>query len=72
VECALQNVGVADSALELREVLKAAETLGLEATPAEIKMAADIAPALETIKTEQQALFVVGEARYFSRNARVN
>jgi putative ABC transport system substrate-binding protein len=57
----LGNVGVADSALELREVLKAAETLGLEATPAEIKVAADIAPALETIKPEQQALFVVGD-----------
>jgi putative ABC transport system substrate-binding protein len=57
----LGNVGVADSAFELREVLKAAETLGLEATPAEIKVAADIAPALETIKTEQQALFVVGD-----------
>jgi putative tryptophan/tyrosine transport system substrate-binding protein len=57
----LGNVAVADSALELREVLKAAETLGLEATPAEIKVAADIAPALEAIKPEQQALFVVGD-----------
>jgi putative tryptophan/tyrosine transport system substrate-binding protein len=57
----LGNARVADSALELREVLKAAETLGLEATPAEIQVAADIAPALETIKTEQQALFVVGD-----------
>ena len=33
----------------------------LEAIPAEIKVAADIAPALEMIKAEQQALFVVGD-----------
>ena len=55
------NVEVPDSAFELREVLKAAQTLRLEAIPAEIKVAADIAPALEKIKTEEQALFVVGD-----------
>jgi putative ABC transport system substrate-binding protein len=67
----LGNVGVADSAHELREVLKAAEMLGLEATPAEIKVAADIAPALEAIKPEQQALFVVADALTVTNRAQI-
>ena len=67
----LGNIGVADSAFELREVLGTAETLGLEATRAEIKVAADIAPALEAIKTEQQALFVVGDPLTFTNRTQI-
>jgi putative ABC transport system substrate-binding protein len=67
----LGNVGVADSALELREALKAAGTLGLEASPAEIKVAADIAPALDAIKTQQQALFVVGDPLTFTNRTQI-
>ena len=57
----LGNVGVADTAFELRGVIKTAQTLGLDTTAIEIKSSADIASALDAIKTEPQALFVVGD-----------
>jgi putative ABC transport system substrate-binding protein len=52
----LGNVGVADSAFELREVLKTAESLGLET---------------KAIKTEPQALFVVGDPLTFTNRAQI-
>jgi len=67
----LANIGVADSAFELREATKAAETLGLNTTAVEIKTSADIAPALDAIKTQPQALFVVGDPLTFTNRAQI-
>jgi putative ABC transport system substrate-binding protein len=67
----LGNAGVADTAFELREVIKAAETLGLDTTAVEIKSAGDIASSLEAIKTQPQALFVVGDPLTFTNRAQI-
>jgi putative ABC transport system substrate-binding protein len=67
----LANIGVADSAFELREATKAAETLGLNTTAIEIKSSADIAPALDAIKTQPQALFVVGDPLTFTNRTQI-
>jgi putative ABC transport system substrate-binding protein len=67
----LANIGVADSAFELREATKAAETLGLNTTAVEIKSSADIAPALDAIKTQPQALFVVGDPLTFTNRTQI-
>ena len=68
----LGNVGVADTAFELREVIKTAQTLGLDTTAIEIKLAADIVPALDAIKTQPQALFVVGDPLTFTNRVQIN
>jgi putative ABC transport system substrate-binding protein len=45
-------------ALEMREVGAAAQKLGLESTPVEIRRAEDIATAFDTMKARAQALYV--------------
>jgi ABC-type uncharacterized transport system substrate-binding protein len=67
----LGNTGVTDTAFELKEVIKTAETLGLETTAVEIKLSADIAPALDAIKTQPQALFVVGDPLTFTNRMQI-
>ena len=68
----LGNTGAADTTFELDEVIKAAETLGVEATAVEIKLSADVAPALDAINTEPQALFVVGDPLTFTNRVQIN
>jgi putative tryptophan/tyrosine transport system substrate-binding protein len=68
----LGNIGAADAAFELREVIKTAETLGLHTTAVEVKFPADIAPALDAIKTQPQSLFVVGDPLAFIHWAQIN
>ena len=67
----LGNTGVADTALELREVIKTAETLGLDTDALEIKLSSDIAPALDAIKSQPQALFVVGDPLTFTNRVQI-
>jgi ABC-type uncharacterized transport system substrate-binding protein len=67
----LGNIGVADSAFELREVVKTTESLGLNTTAVEIKSSADIAPALDAIKIRPQALFVVGDPLTFTNRVQI-
>jgi putative ABC transport system substrate-binding protein len=67
----LGNTGVADTALELKEVIRAAETLGLDTAAVEIKLSSDIAPALDSIKNQPQALFVVGDPLTFTNRAQI-
>jgi putative tryptophan/tyrosine transport system substrate-binding protein len=67
----LGNTGVADTAFELREVIKTAEMLGLNTTAVEIKLSADIAPALDAINTQPQALFVVGDPLTFTNRVQI-
>ena len=67
----LGNIGVADTAFELREVIKTAETLGLDTAAVEIKSSSDIASALDAIKTQPQALFVVGDPLTFTNRVQI-
>jgi putative ABC transport system substrate-binding protein len=67
----LGNTGVADTALELKEVIRTAETLGLDTTAVEIKLSSDIAPALDSIKNQPQALFVVGDPLTFTNRVQI-
>src|SRR5262249_29485634 len=67
----LGNTGVADTALEVREVVKTAETLGLDTTAVEIRSSTDITPALDAIKTQPQALFVVGDPLTFTNRVQI-
>jgi putative tryptophan/tyrosine transport system substrate-binding protein len=53
------DVGYPDSVLEMDEVRAAARTLGIEVVPAEIRRAEDIAPAVEAVKAQVDALYVV-------------
>ena len=51
--------GDEQSVLEMSETRAAAQTLGLEAVPLEIRRSADIAPAFEVLNAQADALYVV-------------
>src|SRR5262245_50518411 len=67
----LGNTSVSDTAFEVREVIKTAETLGLDTTAVEIKSSTDIAPAFDAIQTQPQALFVVGDPLTFTNRVQI-
>src|SRR6516162_7084554 len=56
------NVGYLQAVVEMGEVQAKARTLGLEFAPLEIRRAEDIAPAFDALKTQADALYVVGDA----------
>jgi putative ABC transport system substrate-binding protein len=53
------NAGNEQTVLEMSETRAAAQTLGLEAVPLEIRRSADIAPAFEVLNAQADALYVV-------------
>jgi putative tryptophan/tyrosine transport system substrate-binding protein len=55
----ITNADNAQPALEAKETLAAARTLGLEVTPLEIRRAADVAPAFQALRGQADALYVV-------------
>jgi len=55
------NADYPSSVRETGEVQAVARTLGLEVTPHEIRRAEDIAPVFETLKSQADALYVVGD-----------
>jgi putative tryptophan/tyrosine transport system substrate-binding protein len=57
----LANVGNPISVVELSEVQAVARTLGLEVATSEIRRAEDIAPAIEALKGQADALYVAGD-----------
>lgn len=57
----MANVDNPSVMLDVGEVQVAARTLGLEVVASEIRRAADIAPAMETLKDRVQALYVAGD-----------
>jgi putative ABC transport system substrate-binding protein len=59
---AMFDVGYPAAVLEMREVQTAARTLGLEVGPLEIRRAEDIASALETLKAQADALYVIQDS----------
>jgi putative tryptophan/tyrosine transport system substrate-binding protein len=62
----------ASAGSEMREVTAAAGTLGIEAVPLEIGQAADIGPALETLKGRADALYVVIDSLVTTHANRIN
>jgi putative ABC transport system substrate-binding protein len=68
----MANVGVPDTAAEMREVEALAGTLGLDVAVLQIRQAEDIAPAFDRLKPGTQALFVVGDSLTFTNRAQIN
>jgi putative ABC transport system substrate-binding protein len=68
----LANGNHPSSKMEIDSVRAAASPLGLEVSAFEIWRAEDIAPALGTIATQADALFVVGEPLTFSYRTRIS
>jgi putative tryptophan/tyrosine transport system substrate-binding protein len=68
----MANVGVPDTAAEMREVQALARTLGLDVTALHIRRAEDIAPAFEALKPGTEALFVVGDPLTFTNRIQIN
>jgi len=54
------DVGFPQAALERAQAQAGARTLGIEVAPVEIRRAEEIAPAIEALKPEADALYVVG------------
>jgi putative ABC transport system substrate-binding protein len=57
--------------LEMGEVQAAARTFGLEVAPLAIRGADDIAPAIESLNGQADALYVVGDALVVANQARI-
>jgi len=68
----MANVGVPDTAAEMREVQGLARTLGLDVTALHIRRADDIGPAFEALKSGAEALFVVGDPLTFTNRTQIN
>ncbi len=66
------NVDAPASVLEMKEVETAARTLGLEVAKSEIRLAEEIAPAFEALKSRGGALYVVGDPLIFTNRVRIN
>jgi putative tryptophan/tyrosine transport system substrate-binding protein len=67
----MANVGVLDTAAEMREVATTGRTLGLDIKTFEIRRADEIAPAFEALKENVDALFVVGDPLTFTNRAQI-
>jgi len=68
----LADVGNPYAALEERKIADAARTLGVEVTTFEMRQAADIDSAFDTIKGQAQALYVVPVPLLFANRVRIN
>jgi putative ABC transport system substrate-binding protein len=67
----MANVGVSDTAAELRAVHTMAQTFGIAVSPLEIRRGEDIAPAFDSLKDGAQALFVVGDPLTYVHRERI-
>ena len=65
------NVGFPQAMLEIGEVQAVARTLGIEVALLEIRRAGDISPAFETLKSQADALYVVGDALVHTNRTRI-
>ena len=65
------NVGNAQPVLEMEDTKAAAETLGLDVVPLEIRQATDIAPAFDTVKAQVDALYVAIDQLMVANLARI-
>ncbi len=67
----MANVGVPDSATELRAVQALAQSFGITITTLEIRRGEDIEPAFDSLKGGAEALFVVGDPLTYVHRARI-
>jgi putative ABC transport system substrate-binding protein len=67
----MANVGVLDTAAEMREVAATGRALGLDVNTVEIRRADEIASAFEAIKDGADALSVVGDPLTFTNRAQI-
>lgn len=67
----IANVGVPDSAAELRAVQAMAQNFGVAVHPLEIRQGEDIAPAFDTLRDGADALFVVGDPLTYVHRERI-
>ena len=65
------NAGNSQPALEMRDTQAAAYTLGLEVAPLEIRRADDIAPAIQSLKTQAEALYVAVDQLIVANRTRI-
>jgi putative ABC transport system substrate-binding protein len=65
------NVGFPQAGLEMGGVKVAAQRLGIEVTPLEIRKAEDIAPAFEALNAKADALYVVDDALVTANRTRI-
>ena len=65
------NVGFPQAMLEIGEVQAVARTLGIEVALLEIRRAEDISPPFETLKSQADALYVVGDALVHTNRTRI-
>src|SRR5262249_23294414 len=68
----LANHQSASAVIEMREVTRLAEQLGLETVPIEIRSADDIAPALGALRGRADALYVCGDPLIATNHRRIN
>jgi len=68
----LDHVGSPNAVLDMGEVQAAAGALGLEVVALEIRQAAEIAPAVETIKGRVDALYVAAAPLLTTNRVRIN
>jgi putative ABC transport system substrate-binding protein len=68
----LGNVGNPVTVLEMAEAKQVAHLLGVDVVTFEIRSAADIAPAFETLKGEADALYLAGDALVTANRTRIN
>ncbi len=67
----MADAGYPDAMLEMGKVEAAARTLGLEVVSLEIRRAEDIAPAFAALKSQADALYVVGNALTTANRTRI-
>jgi putative ABC transport system substrate-binding protein len=67
----LFDADFSQSIAEAAAAKAAAHTLGLEVAPLEIRRAEDVAPAFETLKSQIDALYVVGDALITANLSRI-
>lgn len=68
----IANANAPGAMLEMREVLRVARALGLEATPLEIREFAEIAPQIMSLKGRADALYVATDPLIFASRVRIN
>ena len=68
----MANVSNPSNVLEMSEAQAAARTLGLDVIKLEIRRVEDIAPALDSLKGDADALYVVTDALVNTNRVRIN
>lgn len=68
----MANAGAPGAMLEMQEVVTAARALGLEASPLQVRDAAEIASRVAALKGRAEALYVATDPLIFASRARIN